>query len=240
MNQASGLPFGDEELLPISALQHLLFCERQCALVHLEGAWEENRLTAEGQALHERVHAGENETRGDRRLVRGVRLRSQELGLVGVADMVELHRVTSSTGSGASLPGIPGRWIPYPVEYKRGRPKKNRSDEVQLCAQALCLEEMMEVEVAEGALFYGQTRKRLIVSFDRQLRKTTKQSAERLRRLVEAGKTPSAPNDRRCRSCSLAEHCLPDVGVRDRPADAFLQRELRMVALEIAQQEEPG
>ena len=129
--------FTEDNLLPISALQHLLFCERQCALIHLERAWQENRLTAEGRIMHERVHEGGDETRRDVRIVRGLRLRSLALGLVGIADVVEFHRAAD----GVAVPESAGTWRPFPVEYKRGRPKSEPWDAVQLCAQALCLEE---------------------------------------------------------------------------------------------------
>ena len=121
--------FSEDELLPLSALQHLLFCERQCALIHIEQAWAENRLTVEGKNLHAKVHEADDESRGDLRIVRGLRLRSLRLGLVGQADVVEFHKQGDA-------------WLPFPVEYKRGKPKPEPCDEVQLCAQAICLEEM--------------------------------------------------------------------------------------------------
>ena len=230
--------FSDEELLPISALQHLRFCPRQCALIHIEGVWAENRLTAEGRALHDRVHSAGTEGRGDRRLVRGVRLRSRKLGLVGVADMVELHRVPPESGGGrASLPGLSGCWAPYPVEYKRGRPKKDNSDEVQLCAQALCLEEMMTVEICEGAIFYGASRKRKVVAIDERLRTATEEASACLRALVDTGVTPPPENDRRCKSCSLLHHCMPGVGRLGRSAERYLREELLAAARDVTGQE---
>jgi CRISPR-associated exonuclease Cas4 len=144
----------EEDLIMISALQHLAFCPRQCALIHVEQMWQESGLTAEGRILHERVHEQEGESRAGVRIERGLPLRSLRLGLVGVADVVEFH----------PLPG--GGWRPFPVEYKRGKPKPDRCDEVQLCAQAMCLEEMMEVEVPQGSLFYGKTRHRHDVAFN--------------------------------------------------------------------------
>src|SRR5690625_2627939 len=135
----------DKESSPISALQHWLFCPRQCALIHAEQLWRDNRLTAEGRILHERPDTGVAESREGNRILRAVQIASRRLGLHGVADVVEMH------GS-----------QPFPVEYKRGRPKAHRADEAQLCAQALCLEEMTGQPVAEGALFYGQRRRRVI------------------------------------------------------------------------------
>ncbi|WBV41603.1 CRISPR-associated protein Cas4 [Pseudoroseomonas cervicalis] len=143
-------PAAEDGLIPISALQHHLFCPRQAALIHVEGLWAEDSATAEGRLLHERVDAGGAETRPKVRVVRGIALRSFALGVTGKADAVELR-------------GRPP--VPYPVEYKRGKPKAHRADEVQLCAQAICLEEALGVSVPEGALFYGTTRRRQVVSF---------------------------------------------------------------------------
>ncbi|MCX5685213.1 MAG: Dna2/Cas4 domain-containing protein, partial [Planctomycetota bacterium] len=217
--------FSEDDLLPLSALQHLLFCQRQCALIHIEGLWDENRLTALGKRLHERAHReGERELRGNVCIARGVRLRSLRLGLAGKADIVEFHLVDAagepaapaagmevqpldapenspptaaappippSPGPpGAPLPGLPGLWWPFPVEYKRGRPKRNRCDEVQVCAQALCLEEMLGVGVPAGALFYGTTRRRFDVAFDAALRAETEDAARRLHAMIRSGVTP--------------------------------------------------
>jgi CRISPR-associated exonuclease Cas4 len=198
--------FGEEDLLPLSALQHLLFCERQCALIHLEGAWRENALTVEGRHLHERIDAGGRESRGDLQIARSLPLVSLRLGLAGRADVVELHR----DAGGVPLPGRSGRWRAVPVESKRGRPKAHRADEVQLCAQGLCLEEMLGGEVPSGALFYGETRHRLEVAFDAGLRRLTEETAERLHALVASGRTPRARREPKCRSCSLLALCLPD------------------------------
>src|SRR6266567_7026185 len=143
--------YDEEDLLPLSALQHLVFCERQCALIHIEGVWADNALTVEGSHLHDRVDemGPRIESRGDLRIARGVALRSLRLGLSGRADVIEFHRVTEG---GVELAGVSGLWRPFPVEYKRGRPKRDRCDEVQVCAQARCLEEMLETAVPAGAL----------------------------------------------------------------------------------------
>ena len=159
--------YEEDELLPLSALQHLIFCERQCALIHVEQAWADNRFTVEGEHLHDRVHDAGGESRGDIRIARGLALRSLRLGLSGIADVVEFHRVTEA---GILLPRVPGCWKPFPVEYKRGRPKRDRCDEVQVCAQAICLEEMLAAYVPNGALFYGATRHRFDVAFDQEIR----------------------------------------------------------------------
>jgi CRISPR-associated exonuclease Cas4 len=210
--------YDEEELLPISALQHLAFCERQWALIHLEGIWDENRLTVEGRQLHDRTDESQTEVRGDVRIARGLRLRSLRLGLSGKADVVEFHRllnlaeIPSGTGKervGVRLEDVPGLWKPVPVEYKRGKPKLGRCDEVQLCAQALCLEEMLDVSIGAGALFYGRPRRRYDVTFDLSLRNETERLAARLHQLTQAGETPPPRYEKKCRNCSLLSFCLP-------------------------------
>jgi len=201
--------FSEDDLLPISALQHLLFCERQCALIHLEGVWAENRLTAEGRLMHGKVHDADDESRGDVRILRGLRLRSLRLGLVGQADVVELHRQGDA-------------WIPFPVEYKRGRPKPDVCDEVQLCAQAVCLEEMLDISVPDGAIFYGQPRRRHSVVLGAALRAQTEQSVERLRALLDSGRTPPARYEAKCENCSLLNLCMPKVAGRNKSVVRFL------------------
>ncbi len=213
--------FSEDNLLPISALQHLIFCERQCALIHVEQIWSENRFTAEGRILHERVHEAAAESRGDVRIVRGLRLRSLQLGLIGVADVVELHR---DADLGAAVAGLSGRWRPFPVEYKRGKPKADACDEVQLCAQAVCLEEMLGCSIADGALFYGTTRRRKDIAFDPSLRATVASAATRLHALVAAGITPPAQYAKKCDACSLKDVCLPEL---HKSARAYLQSETR-------------
>jgi CRISPR-associated exonuclease Cas4 len=209
--------YAEEDLLPLSALQHLLFCERQAALIHIERIWKDNPLTVEGSHLHERTDAGESESRGDVRIARGLPLRNLRLGLSGKADVVELHRVPGSpspSASGIPLADAPGLWRPFPVEYKRGKPKEHRADEVQLCAQALCLEEMLGVAVPSGALFYAQLRRRLEIPFDRELRRLTEETAAALHRLFASGKTPKAVREPKCVHCSLFDVCLPESATR--------------------------
>ncbi len=188
--------FPEDELLPLSGLQHLLFCERQCALIHIEQLWQENLFTAEGRLLHEKVDTAKHEKRKGVRTVFGLRIQSLRLGLVGKADVVEYHK----TGK---------IWLPYPVEYKRGKPKINRCDEVQLCAQAICLEEMLKIDIPSGALFYGRTRRRKVVQFDQQLRELVQKTADRFHKLVRSGTTPKAEYSKKCKSCSLYDICLP-------------------------------
>lgn len=203
--------FDEDDLLPISALQHLLFCERQCALIHVERLWAENRLTVEGHHLHERADEGSGETRRDLRITRSLPLRSLRLGLTGRADVVEFHHAATAEHV-------------VPVEYKRGRPKQDRSDEVQLCAQALCLEEMLGVAVFTGALFYGTMRRRTEVDFDAELRSATEAAAVRLHALVASAITPLAVREPKCDSCSLLGLCLPMPAHRARSAAAYFER----------------
>ncbi len=210
--------FSEDELLPISALQHLAFCERQCALIHVEQVWEENRLTAEGRILHEKVHGSEGELRAGVYAARGLRIRSLELGLAGIADVVEFH----PDNTGTPLPGRRGLWRPYPVEYKRGRPKPDFCDHVQLCAQAMCLEEMLAIEIPAGAVFYGQPRRRQDVQFTASLRGQVTQLVAKLRLLIDNGVTPPAVWMRKCTNCSLVELCRPKTAGAGKSARRYL------------------
>lgn len=215
--------YSEDALLPISALQHLLFCKRQCALIHIERLWAENRLTVEGKHLHKKAHEGPDERRGGVRIVRGLALRSLRLGLVGNADVVEFPDPPMSDVP--SLVPNPQPLIPNPIEYKLGQPKKDDSDRVQLCAQALCLEEMLGVHVSQGALFYGKSRRRLAVAFDEALRQRTEAAARELHELVESSVTPRAVREPKCDACSLFNLCLPHALGRNRGAAAFADRQ---------------
>jgi CRISPR-associated exonuclease Cas4 len=197
--------YADDDLLFISALQHLAFCPRQCALIHLEEIWSDNFLTAEGNVLHEKTHEAGTEYCGDKRVVRSLRLRSLRLGLTGVADVVEFHRHPN----GIELPTITGTWRIFPVEYKRGSPKSGDCDIVQLCAQALCLEEMLGTTITEGAIFYGKPRRRQSITFDTRIRNFTEDLASKLHELVANGVTPPAEYSKKCNSCSLLDECKP-------------------------------
>ncbi len=203
--------FADEDLLLISGLQHLMFCERQWALIHLEQEWAENVLTVEGKQLHEHVHEQGVGVRAGVRMVRGLRLRSLTLGLYGVADLVEFHPCEA----GAPLPGLSGRWLPYPVEYKRGRKRSDRADEVQLCAQALCLEEMLNISVMKGAVYYGQPRRRSEIDLCGELRREVGALCCRAREIYEIGRIPPPDRGRHCSSCSLENVCMPELAIRD-------------------------
>lgn len=210
--------FAECDLLPISALQHLLYCRRQCALIHLERAWAENRWTAEGRVLHERAHAPRGERRPGVKIVRGMQLRSLQLGLVGQGDVVEFH----ATGRGAADRVVP-------IEYKRGKPKTGDEDRVQLSAQAMCLEEMLGISIPAGAIFYGRTRKRVEVTFDQTLRQRTMDAAAELHKLIRSGHTPVARREKKCDRCSLLSLCMPDVLVGRESASRYLSRTIGLV-----------
>ncbi|MCG5234074.1 CRISPR-associated protein Cas4 [Xanthobacter oligotrophicus] len=195
----------EDALIPLSALQHYLFCPRQCALIHVEQLWAEDAATAEGRLLHEKADGGRGEKRPGVRIARGLALRSFALGVSGKADVVEFLGAGKDAGKGE---GGAGR--PFPVEYKRGKPKAHRADEVQLCAQAICLEEMFGIEVPDGALFYGQPRRRHPVVFDAELRALTARVAAEARAMIAAGRTPAPVAMPACRRCSLQSLCAPD------------------------------
>jgi CRISPR-associated exonuclease Cas4 len=222
--------YSEDDLLPVSALADLMFCERRAALHHIEKIWEDNLFTAEGTILHERTDSEQNtEVRGDIRIAHGLRLRSLRLGLSGKADVVEFHRVPDGS-SGVKLERVAGFWQPFPVEYKRGTLRHEEGYEVQLCAQALCLEEMLCSEVPTGALFYGKTARRLNVDFDEKLRQKTEIAAARLHELFSARQTPPASYENKCEKCSLISICLPKAtsqrrNVRRYLAEALTKRE---------------
>ena len=211
--------YPESDLLPLSALQHLVFCERQCALIHVERLWNENRWTAEGQVLHKKAHEGAPETRDGERITRGLPLRSFELGVSGVADIVlwkppptfrPAMRTLRESILAASRDEL-AEFSIIPVEYKRGRPKKNDCDRVQVCAQGMCLEEMLQVPVNAGQIFYGTHRRRVDVVFDDRLRDLTRDAAQKFHAMMASGVTPSANYEKKCDSCSLLELCLPTV-----------------------------
>lgn len=186
------------ETIFLSRLQHYLFCPRQFALIELEDQWVENILTAQGQVLHQRVNEQASTQRGQVRIVRALPLASARYGIEGIADVVELHRQEDQSD------------LPYPIEYKRGKPKTHRADEVQLCAQALCLEEMFACPIEHGALFYGETHRRCPIVFDDDLRALTLQTIAACRALIKTGITPPAHYSKAtCPACSLQPICHP-------------------------------
>ncbi len=209
----------ESDLIMISALVHYIFCPRRCALIHIEGEWLENALTAEGRCLHQRAHHNAVETRPDCRRIFGMPLRSLELGITGQADCV------------MEMPE--GLFIP--LEYKRGKPKLKDMDTVQLCAQALCIEEMLHSKVEEGFIYYFRIKKRLRVVLDEALRKLTQNVIRETRTMLESGKTPPPVYTKRCESCSLKEQCMPEVLGKKKEVGRYMDR---MIQSEIT--EGPG
>lgn len=203
------MPYTEDDLIQLSALQHFMYCKRQCALIHIEQLWGENLFTAEGRIMHDKVDTADRESRGNMRVEYGVPMRSLGLGLIGKADVVEFHKIDDE------------KWIPFPVEYKRGKPKIDDCDRVQLCAQAICLEEMLNMEIKKGALFYGRTRRREEIFFDDKLRLETEDVAKKVHELIESGVTPRAEYSKKCKKCSLLDLCMPKVS---RKASNYLMR----------------
>ena len=214
--------FKDDELLLLSGIQHFAFCRRQWALIHIEQQWEENLLTFGGRSLHERADDPFfTESRGAILVTRSLPLVSYQLGLYGIADVVEFHQ----SEEGVELRNHSGLWIPNPIEYKYGEPKSDDRDMVQLCAQAICLEEMLGVNISEGNMFYGRIRRRQHVDFDVNLRRRVSELASEMHQLFEQKVTPPPEQEESCKRCSLVEVCLPLLNQR-RSVRRYLEKSL--------------
>lgn len=188
--------YTEDDFIMISALQHYIFCPRQCGLIHVDDVWQENLFTVRGNILHKKVDTDTYETRGTIKTVRGLRIHSFRLGIVGRCDVVEFRETKSGEEA-------------MPVEFKAGQPKEDISDKVQLCAQALCLEEMLNTQISKGAFFYGKIRRRNIVEIDNELRSQTENIIDLVREIVSTKKIPSAEYAAKCRNCSLISICQP-------------------------------
>lgn len=201
--------YKEDEFLALSGLQHIAFCERQWALIHIENQWNENQRTAEGRVMHERVHDPDYKTyKPGAVVVRGMTLQSYCLGLYGVADIVEFIEQQGEVG--VNLPNRNGLYLPRPVEYKRGKSKQGNYDRIQLCAQAICLEEMLDCQIEAGDLYYGETRRRETVKLDLALREEVIQLSEHMHKLYREGLTPKPDMKLSvCKSCSMENVCLP-------------------------------
>ncbi len=217
--------YTEDNLLPISAVAHYVHCPRRFALLHLEQIWADNIFTAEGTVMHEKADSGENESRGDTKIIRTLRLRSLRLGITGIADVVEFHRCETIDG-GVAIPHISGTWLPFPIEYKRGAAKNIDSYCAQLCAQALCLEEMLQVDIPEGALFLGLKQHRTPVVFDASLREKTESACRDIHQLFATGITPSPIYSKRCESCSIIEQCQPRAINSGKSAHDWVDRQI--------------
>lgn len=214
--------YNEENYLQLSGLQHFSFCRRQWALIHIEQQWTENLQTADGRILHEKAHdASAREKRGDLIVTRDMRVHSPTLRISGSCDVVEFQRGET----GIPLPGQEGLWQPYPVEYKRGVPKLNEADRLQLCAQAMCLEEMLCCDIPEGAVFYGEIRRREAVNLDSGLREQVKNLLAQMHDIYSRGCTPKTRPTKACNACSLKEQCLPNL-MKKRSAVEYLRKSM--------------
>lgn len=206
--------YDDDQMLMLSGIQHFMFCPRQWALIHIEQQWDDNRLTAEGQLLHENVdNPAYRQKNGEVITLRAVHIASHTLGLYGVTDAIELFP-TADAMDAITHPRYPGYWKPYPIEYKRGHHKPDERDEVQLAAQVICLEEMYGVHIPEAALFYHEARHREVVMIGDHLRKLTYEMSEAMHKIFESGVTPKADESRCCKNCSLVNICAPELAKR--------------------------
>jgi len=216
--------YTSDELLPLSGIQHFLFCRRQWALIHIERQWQENVLTAEGRIMHKRTDDPFfTESRNGVIIARAVPIASYHLGLSGICDVVEF----TESPEGVTLPGREGFYLPAPVEYKRGKPKREPSDEAQLCAQAICLEEMLSVTIPFGYLYYGETRHRTPVELTLELRNLVREMSEEMHNYFQRGYTPRVKPFKGCRSCSLADICLPVLQEKVVPASKYIQQQIK-------------
>lgn len=212
--------YPESDFLQLSGLQHFAFCRRQWALIHVENQWAEDLRTVEGTLLHERAHDGsQRERRGDMLILRDLPVYSAALGVSGKCDVVEFR----ADPSGVPLRGEDGLWLPYPVEYKRGRPKEHPADALQLCCQAMCLEDMLCCAIPTGALFYGEPRRRTVVCFTDALRQQLRALLAEMHQLAQRGHTPKVKPSKSCNACSLKALCLPAL-LRGRSGAAYLRR----------------
>lgn len=213
------MEYREEDFLQLSGLQHFKFCRRRWALIHIENQWEENYRTIDGAILHQNAHDTEFlESRGDRFITRGVSIYSAELGVSGQCDVLEYHR----GNTGIPIAGKDGLWQPFPVEYKRGKPREDTGDALQLCGQAMCLETMLCCDIPEGALYYGEIRRRERVAFTPELRTQVRQMLEQMHDLYQRGYTPKVKPTKSCSACSMKELCLPKL-MKNRSVSAYLK-----------------
>lgn len=211
--------YDEEDMLMLSGIQHYAFCPRQWALIHIEQQWEENKLTIEGEIMHQHVDDPfYRQKMGSNICLRSVNIASKQLGLYGLSDMVELHP-TNSPVNAILHPKYPGYWMPYPIEYKHGKPKPNNIDAVQLAAQAMCLEEQYAITISEGAIYYGEIRNREIVEFTDELRNEVVQLANGMHEVFANKQLPKANKQACCKSCSIKDICLPKLSEKKSASD---------------------
>lgn len=216
--------YTEEDYLMLSGIQHFAFCRRQWAIIHIEQQWADNYRTTAGELMHRRAHdEGSFEKRGNLLTVRGMRIASSELGLSGQCDVVEFHQDENGIG----LFGYEGKWSPVPVEYKHGEPKEHNADELQLCAQAICLEEMFQTDISGGYLYYGGNRRRSHVEFTGDLREDVQKMAKEMHQLFQRGYTPNVKPTKQCKSCSLENLCVPKLQ-KTLKVREYIERNLRV------------
>lgn len=214
--------YEEDDYLMLSGLQHFAYCRRQWALIHIEQQWLDNERTMDGQLFHQKAHdAGSTEKRGNLIITRGLPVKSAALGVTGVCDVVEFHQ----SEQGITLFSFEGQWQPYPVEYKKGEPKEHNADALQLCAQAMCLEEMLLCDIPSGSLFYGQNRRRTRVEFTDELRGQVKSMLAEMHELWKKGYTPKAKRKKGCNACSLKEICVPGLS-KSKPVSSYIEASL--------------
>lgn len=214
--------YKEDDYLQLFGLQNFIFCRRRWALTAIEGLWSENHLTVDGDIFHERAHDSELvESRGDTVVTRGVYLRSSRLGVSGQCDVLEFHR----SDDGIPLSGRDGKWLPYPIEYKRGKPREDTGDAHQLCGQAMCLEEMLCCHIPAGALYYGEIKRRVEIEFTPELRAEVESALKEMHELFERGYTPKVRPKKGCQSCSMKELCLPKL-TKVKSAKAYISESL--------------
>lgn len=232
--------YTQDDLLPLSGIQHFLFCRRQWALIHIEQQWKENALTAEGRIMHKKVDDPfSTETRNGIITARSVPVASYRLGLSGICDVVEFSPSPPSplpegeggrkTGEGVTLPNRKGLYLPAPIEYKRGKEKHDHSDETQLCAQAMCLEEMLSTNIPRGYLYYGETRHRVEIEFTDELRLLVRDMSAEMHNYFSRGYTPKVKTSKACRSCSLADICLPVLQEKVIAASRYIKQNVEQI-----------
>jgi CRISPR-associated exonuclease Cas4 len=216
------MEYKEEDFLLLSGIQHFAFCKRQWALIHIEQQWQENLRTIEGEILHEKTHDEKvKEKRGDLIISRGMAIFSRTLGITGACDVVELHK----SPGGVNIFGRVGTYKPVPIEYKRGKPKEDESDVLQLCAQAMCLEEMLLCEIPEAFMFYWETKRRLKIILDDALRERVKTITKEMHELYDKRYTPKVKLSKSCKACSLTEVCMPKL-CKNLSVDDYIKKNL--------------
>lgn len=213
------LAYKEEDYLQLAGIQHFAFCPRQWALIHVEDKWVESYLSASGRVLHNKVHSDSGlEKRGDIVIARSLRISSSTLGISGECDVVEFHKKSN----GVNIKGCEGLYKPFPIEYKRGKSKVNDCDRLQLCAQGMCLEEMLICEIKSGAIFYGEPRRREVVEITDELRAKVKENLLAMHNYFKRQFTPKVTKTRKCDSCSLKDECLPKLHKKDKSVGQYL------------------